>query len=161
VGYVEQALLEEEKVKYRAKLHWVIYLTALAALILSIVFFGLAGALEMTSKKPDVNPTGFIIVGCFFLVISMVYGIPAFIKVKTSEFAVTDRRVIIKIGLISRRTLEMNVSKIENISIDQNIMGRILNYGSIVISGSGGTKETFKNIASPMDFKKAALTEAK
>jgi len=81
--------------------------------------------------------------------------IAPFIRKATSEFAITTKRVIIKVGFISRRTLEMNLSKIETVNVDQSIMGRILNYGSITIIGTGGTKEVFNDIASPMQFRKA------
>jgi len=82
-------------------------------------------------------------------------GIAPFIQRATSEFAITTKRVIIKEGLIARRTLEMNLSKIETVNVDQSIMGRILNYGSITIIGTGGTHEVFHNIAHPMQFRKA------
>lgn len=77
------------------------------------------------------------------------------IQQATSEFAVTTKRVIIKVGLIARRTLEMNLNKIETVNVDQGIIGRILGYGSITIIGTGGTREVFHNIASPMNFRKA------
>jgi uncharacterized membrane protein YdbT with pleckstrin-like domain len=81
--------------------------------------------------------------------------IAPFIRQVTSEFAITTKRVIVKVGFISRRTLEMNLSKIETVNVDQSIMGRILNYGSITIIGTGGTREVFNDIASPMQFRKA------
>ena len=81
--------------------------------------------------------------------------IARFIHRATSEFAITTKRVIIKEGLIARHTLEMNLSKIETVNVDQSITGRILNYGSITIIGTGGTHEVFHNIAHPMQFRKA------
>jgi uncharacterized membrane protein YdbT with pleckstrin-like domain len=72
----------------------------------------------------------------------------------TDEFVITNKRVIIKTGLISRKTFEMNHSKIESINVNQGILGRILGYGSIQIVGSGGTKEVFPNIQSPLEFRK-------
>jgi uncharacterized membrane protein YdbT with pleckstrin-like domain len=72
----------------------------------------------------------------------------------TSEFAITNKRVIIKVGFISRRTLEINLQKIESISVDQTILGRILDYGNIVVIGTGGTKEPFSNISAPMEFRR-------
>ncbi len=73
----------------------------------------------------------------------------------TSEFAVTTRRVIIKVGLISRRTVELNLEKIESIGVDQTILGRIFGYGTIVVNGTGGTHEPFRGIARPLEFRKA------
>ena len=72
----------------------------------------------------------------------------------SDEFAITNKRVIIKTGLISRKTFEMNLSKIESVNVDQSIMGRILGYGTIRIVGSGGTKEEFPNIQKPLEFRK-------
>ena len=72
----------------------------------------------------------------------------------SDEFAITNRRVIIKTGLISRKTFEMNLSKIESVNIDQTILGRILGYGTIIIVGSGGTREIFPKIKNPLEFRK-------
>lgn len=72
----------------------------------------------------------------------------------TDEFAITNKRVIIKTGLISRRTFELNLTKIESVNVDQSILGRILGYGSLQIVGTGGTKEIFPNINKPLVFRK-------
>lgn len=76
------------------------------------------------------------------------------IKQWTSEFVITNKRVIIKTGLISRHTLEMNLSKIESVNVSQSIIGRILGFGSITIVGTGGSTETFNNIKNPVEFRK-------
>jgi uncharacterized membrane protein YdbT with pleckstrin-like domain len=72
----------------------------------------------------------------------------------SSDFAITNRRVIIKVGLFSRRTLEMNLDKVESIHVDQSVIGRMLGYGNIEVIGTGGTREQFVNITSPMEFRK-------
>ena len=72
----------------------------------------------------------------------------------TSEYAITNKRVIIKLGLISRKTLEMNLSKIESVNVEQSIFGRILGYGAITIIGTGGTRETFSDLANPIQFRR-------
>ena len=76
------------------------------------------------------------------------------IAFSTSEFAITNKRVIIKVGLISRRTLEMNLNKIESVNVNQGMLGRMLGYGTIVIVGTGGTKEPFASILDPLGFRK-------
>ncbi len=72
----------------------------------------------------------------------------------TDEFAVTNKRIIIKTGLISRKIVEMNINKLETVNVKQSIFGRMLGYGSIEFTGTGGTKELFSNIAHPTEFKK-------
>ncbi len=76
------------------------------------------------------------------------------IKRYSDEFAVTNKRVIIKTGLIARKTLEMNLNKIESVNVDQSILGRILGYGTVTIIGTGGTREAFEQIADPVEFRK-------
>ena len=91
---------------------------------------------------------------CLFLI-----GIPllllAILRRMTAEFAVTSKRVIIKYGLISRSTIELNLNKIESIGVNQGIFGRIFGYGTITVVGTGGTKEPFRAIADPLAFRRA------
>lgn len=83
----------------------------------------------------------------------------AWIRRWTSEFAVTNKRVVIKVGLISRRMIEMNLSKVESIEVRQDIPGRLVNYGTIVVIGTGGTKEPFTTIDDPLAFRRAVQTQ--
>ncbi|HZK95920.1 MAG TPA: PH domain-containing protein [Prolixibacteraceae bacterium] len=72
----------------------------------------------------------------------------------TDEFTITNKRVVIKTGLISRKTVELNLTKIESVNVDQTIMGRIFGFGNISIIGIGGTREVFVNIRKPLEFRK-------
>jgi uncharacterized membrane protein YdbT with pleckstrin-like domain len=78
-----------------------------------------------------------------------------FIQRKTTELAVTSRRVVVKTGFIQRHTLELNLIKVESVSVEQTLMGRMLGYGTISVIGTGGTKESFNTIADPLRFRKA------
>jgi uncharacterized membrane protein YdbT with pleckstrin-like domain len=71
-----------------------------------------------------------------------------------SEFVITNRRIIIKTGMFARKSVEMNLSKIESVNVDQTIFGRLFGYGSITIIGTGGTREEFDNIAKPLLFRR-------
>ena len=73
----------------------------------------------------------------------------------TSEFAITNKRIITKVGLIRRKTMELNIPKVESVNVDQTILGRILGYGAISIVGTGGSRETFYKISRPLEFRKA------
>ena len=72
----------------------------------------------------------------------------------TDEFAITNKRVVIKTGLISRKTVELNLSKIESVNVNQTVLGRIFGFGNITIIGIGGTREVFVNIRKPLEFRK-------
>ena len=81
--------------------------------------------------------------------------ISAWILRSSSEFAVTNRRVMIKVGLVRRRTLELNLSKVESIEVEQTFWGRLFGYGEIEVIGTGGTRERFAQISAPLEFRKA------
>jgi uncharacterized membrane protein YdbT with pleckstrin-like domain len=72
----------------------------------------------------------------------------------TDEFVITNKRIIMKTGLIAVKTLELNLSKVESVKVNQSVIGRILGFGHVVIIGTGGTQETFVNIRKPSEFRK-------
>ena len=100
-----------------------------------------------------------LVAGAVFLAIGVVLFLAAWIRQWSSEFAVTNKRVIIKVGFISRRTIEINMSKVESVEINQDILGRLLNYGTIVVIGTGGTKEPFALIDDPLAFRRAVQAQ--
>jgi uncharacterized membrane protein YdbT with pleckstrin-like domain len=89
------------------------------------------------------------------VLVGLLLLLAAYIRMMTSEFAVTNKRIIIKTGWISRKTLEMNLAQIENIGVDQGILGRILGYGTIKVSGTGGVAQPFPGITNPLEFRKS------
>ena len=81
-------------------------------------------------------------------------GIYPYLISKFSEFGITNKRLIIKTGIFSRKTLELNLSKIESVNVNQSILGRILGYGSLGVIGTGGTSENFLSIKNPLEFRR-------
>jgi PH (Pleckstrin Homology) domain-containing protein/uncharacterized protein DUF4339 len=79
----------------------------------------------------------------------------AIVTVRTSELVITDRRVLIKVGFIQRHTFEMFISKIESVAVFQSMLGRLFNYGTVTIRGTGGSTESFATIAAPLQFRDA------
>jgi len=152
MGYVEDNLMPGEEVTYRAHLHWVIYLRAIL-----IALLGLALTVAGFSRS---DFSVLVYLGAAVLVVAAVVWFVQWVKSRTSEFAVTNKRVIIKVGLIRRDTLELLLNKVESIGVDQTVTGRIVGYGSIVVVGTGGTRETFRNIARPLDFRKQVQARA-
>ena len=137
MAYIESNLLADETVVHRASLHWLVYWQAILA--------GIAGA-ALVWIEP--------LAGAIAFGLAVVLAIPPFIAKSTSEFGVTSKRVIIKVGLIRRRTLELLLRQVESIQVEQSILGRIFDYGSITLSGTGGVREVFHNIAAPLEFRR-------
>jgi len=152
MGYVDKHLLEGEKVVYRARLHRVIFLPPLALALLGIIV-----AVLINHYFTNRGAAG--IVGAAFLIVAILFAIPRYIRYATSEFAVTNKRVTVKVGLIYRDTLELVLAKVETIGVEQTILGRILNYGTIIFTGTGGTKEPFKGIAKPIEFRERVQSQ--
>ncbi len=89
--------------------------------------------------------------------IGLILWVVAYIRIKSTEIAVTTKRLIVKNGFISRSTIEININKVESIQVDQGMVGRILNYGTLVISGTGTSHAPIKGISEPMAFRKAFI----
>jgi uncharacterized membrane protein YdbT with pleckstrin-like domain len=79
----------------------------------------------------------------------------AWVTRRTTEMVVTNIRVFLKTGWLSRKTIELNLGKVETVSVDQGILGRLLGYGTITVVGTGGTHERFKWVTAPLDFRRA------
>lgn len=137
MGYIESSLLPGERIVARAHLHRIVFLKALIA--------GVTGVAVMYWQPAA---------GAAIAVAGLAMAIPPFITAKSSEFGVTDKRVVIKTGVVRRRTVELLLRQIEAISVDQTVAGRLFNFGSITLSGTGGVKETFENIARPLEFRR-------
>jgi uncharacterized membrane protein YdbT with pleckstrin-like domain len=138
MSYVESNLLPNEQVTYWARLHWIIYM--LPAFVFATAILVAVG--------------GGWIAGIAIAIVGFILLLPPWIKSSSSEFAVTNKRVLIKVGLIRRHSLELLLQKVEGIGVDQGILGRILGYGTITVSGVGGTKEAFRVISNPLEFRR-------
>lgn len=150
MSYVSDHLLPGERVVYRARLHWIAFRWSIFLLILAVVV-AVAGQLVSAS---DLGDTWKLWVPALLAGLALVSALGPWIKVASSEFAVTDKRVLVKIGLLQRDSLETLLSKVEAIGVDQTLLGRMLGFGTITIVGTGGTREAFERIAAPMEFRR-------
>ncbi|MFB3897109.1 MAG: PH domain-containing protein [bacterium] len=148
--YIENNLAVGETIVYQTRLHWLIFSKSMLIFI-GALFFLLGGLFKWISPDAAI---GFYLVAGILCIISSVMFIAKWIQYISSEFGVTNSRVLIKVGFISRHSLELLLTKVEGIGVDQSITGRILNYGTIIVSGTGGTKEAFALIAHPLEFRK-------
>jgi uncharacterized membrane protein YdbT with pleckstrin-like domain len=89
--------------------------------------------------------------------IGLIFWGMAYVRYTSTELAVTTKRTVAKFGFISRHTMEMNLSKIETIQVRQGLLGRIFDFGSLIISGAGIPQEPIPGISQPMEFRRAVL----
>jgi uncharacterized membrane protein YdbT with pleckstrin-like domain len=138
MGFVDRNLLPNEQVTYRAHLSRVIYFFPVCLIVLAV----------------PVAIHGWHEVAWVIAALGLILMVPPWIRSISSEFAVTNKRVVIKVGLVRRHSLELLLQKVEGIGVDQGILGRILGYGTITVSGTGGTREAFRTISRPLEFRR-------
>lgn len=152
MSYVDNVLVQNEKIIYRTKPNIIVFLTPIFILLLAVAvyIFGMNSSLgdyPLFGKVHAYDIAAVILVafGLYQLTISAIIF-------KTAEYALTNKRVIMKIGLFYRDAIEISLSKIESINMDQSILGRILGYGTIVVVGTGGSRDPYTNIDKPLEF---------
>lgn len=126
MSYIQKSLIKGEQVVLQARISWwsQLPLMILGFLLLPVMGFGL---------------------------LLWVIGIARYF---TTEMAITNKRVIAKFGFISRRTVEINLQRIESIQVHQSILGRVFDYGSIIVSGAGNPQAPIPGISDPLGFRK-------
>jgi uncharacterized membrane protein YdbT with pleckstrin-like domain len=125
VSYIDQSLVQGETIVHRAHVSWWSQFW--------LVFLGIL--------------TAVVLVGFVFLAM-------AWIRVHSTEIAITNRRIIAKFGFVQRRTIEININQVEALRVDQGFWGRLLNFGTIIISGTGSSLEPAPDIADPLVFRR-------
>jgi uncharacterized membrane protein YdbT with pleckstrin-like domain len=143
MSYVDKSLIPGEKVMYRASLYrlpflWLI-LPVAAAFVAAVFHFW------------------FVVLGAVF-VAGLIYA-NVWARRASAEFAVTTKRVIVAVGAVRRRTLELMLDKVEGVGVEQTLPGRIFNFGTVTITGSGGTRESFDHIAAPLEFRRQVQSQ--
>ena len=144
MSYLDDHLLTGERIVYRARLHWTIFLTAIIVVVL-----GIALGILLQVVEPAYSLAGAALAG-----VGLLLAIGPAVRYISSEFAVTDKRVLGKLGFIERESKETLLSKVEAIAIDQGVIGRILGFGTVTITGTGGTQESFPRISEPLEFRR-------
>jgi uncharacterized membrane protein YdbT with pleckstrin-like domain len=145
VGYVERHLLPNERVVYKTRLHWILFgrpaIVTLVGVALTVTLGAVTGLEWLWYASLIV-----VLAGLGWATLHAV-------ELLTSEFAVTTTRLIFKVGLIGRYTTELLLGKVESIGVQQTLAGRLLNYGDLVVTGTGGAKEVFARVHDPIEFR--------
>jgi uncharacterized membrane protein YdbT with pleckstrin-like domain len=125
VSYIDESLVEGERILHRARVSWW-------------------------------SQAGFLVLGILLLIVVVGLGflVAAWVKVRSTEIAITNRRVIVKRGFVKRHTVEINLDKVEALKVEQGFWGRMLNYGTIFISGAGTSVAPIDDIADPLVFRR-------
>lgn len=160
--YVERNLVPGETLVYQTRHHWIVLLVPL---IIGLVL-DVAGAALLVWAIDNHDTNGLnvgsytislealAITGGFLLFIGaaiLLYGV---LKRNATEMAVTNQRVLIKTGMGGRKTVDLMLSRVESIGVEETAFGRVIGFGNVIVRGMGGTPETFEKIAHPQEFRR-------
>jgi len=131
LNYVERNLGPGEEIVYRGHIHGIVYLPGILLCL---------------------------------TVVGAVIGIPMlflqWIRCRTTLFVVTNRRVVMRVGILAKSSMEMLNNKIEEVDVRQSLWGRMFNFGTVRLIGVGGSREPFSFIADPGAFRAAVQNSA-
>lgn len=154
MSQVEKNLMEGEKVAYSTRLHWIVLVGPLALWALfAAPGVALLVASANRSGDPNASAQSMMIAGVALLVIAAVILVRGILTRNAVQMAVTNKRVIAKVGIVTRRTVDMLLSRVESVGVEESVMGRMLGYGTVTLRGTGGTPESFNKIAHPLEFR--------
>ncbi len=147
MSYVQRVLQPGETIRRVASVHWIIYLPGGLLLLLALATLVYGEFFSSQHMFWWQILAGLLAVGGLFFLI------PEWFSWWTTEIAVTNHRIIYKTGFIRRLTKEMNMDKVESVEVDQSILGRVLDYGNVVIVGTGEGIEKLLKIARPIELR--------
>ena len=154
MSYVQKVLQPDEQIVYSAPIHWVVYLRSIFFFVFGIAV--LAWFMIQPPLTEDQSPlwnTAILGVGCLLIVLAVFSFLHALIERRSTELVITSRRVIAKTGLVRRHTWEINATKVEGVEVAQSILGRILDFGTVTVKGTGGGTAPIRNIDDPVAFR--------
>jgi uncharacterized membrane protein YdbT with pleckstrin-like domain len=153
MGYVEKNLISGEQVAYRSTLHWVVLLRSMLVAA-ALTALGAVMLVEASNVQGAQYRQAVEILGILAIALGLIDLVAAMIRRSGAEFAVTNKRVIFKTGLMKRSSEELFLNKIESVTVDEGLWGRALNYGTVNVRGTGGTLEPFHKIAHAQEFRR-------
>ena len=161
MSYVEKHLISGETVQYQTQLHWIVMLGhVVIAAVLALIGVGLL-VTPWSSVNGSLVSYAAVLrwAGAVFLVVAAIFLAIGVVRRGATVMALTNKRVIVKTGLASRRTIELLLSRIESVVVEEPALGRVLGYGTVIIRGTGGTPETFERIYHPLQFREQVQSQ--
>ena|SRR3990167_1153903 len=152
--YIRENLLSDETLIFATRPHWIIFMPAVLSFIIALLCYMYGARYFMFDAEIWHGYRLYEMVSMVVGAVGVYWLLTAFITYKTSEYGVTDKRVLMKTGWVRRTSVELFLRKLEAINVDQSIPGRLLNYGTIMIIGTGGTNDPYLYVPTPLHFRK-------
>lgn len=154
MSYVQKHLIEGETIIYETRLHWIVLIgPVLLGVMLGLTGLGMFVLSGRTAADQYTAHQSLMIMGAIFLFGALIFVVRGILWRNATEMTVTNKRVFIKVGLAARRTIELLLSRVESIGVEETVMGRMFGYGTVTVHGTGGTPEVFNMVAYPLEFR--------
>jgi len=158
-SHLQDELMSGEKIIYTAKPHWTVFLAPIGWLIMSIAIYVIGSTHELDWLAIGNAPPFYKIASGICLLLTLVQGGFTWLNYRMTDYAITNRRVLMKTGILHRYTVGILLKKIEVMKVLQPLFGRIFGYGIVMIIGVGGTHDPFPNLPKPLVFRKKVQTQ--
>lgn len=145
MSYIQKNLMANERVIYTTKLNWTLYIKSFVLFLIGLILFA--------DTSHSINNYLISLASIILFLTGIFSAAVTYIKIKTFEFAVTNKRVLIKHGILRTQSFEIMLNKVEAIYVEQNIIERIVNSGTIIIKGTGGSQNPLRNVDNPFQFR--------
>ncbi len=169
--YIQQSLTQDEELVHAGEFHWMYTVSAYSNIVFGVIFgiLILVFAIKMepvmfgnpvfqelsTLQKIQTLHPGIKILTFFVILMGILKFVQMMIVKATTEIAITNKRLVYKRGLVARYVGEMSIDRIEGVNVLQGILGRIFNYGRVMVRGMGVGEVVLPPIAEPVKFRQA------
>lgn len=153
--FVDNNLLENESVLHRGNISWIIFLSHTGAITMTVIAYFICQFLLGWFNLNHFSILLFL--GLVLLLLPLLVG--PYLYMVCTEVVLTNKRFILKTGYFNIKTAEIFIEKIESVTFSQDLLGRIFNYGTISLTGSGGTPVSVHHLRDPSGFRNTALNE--
>ena len=153
MGYAEKNLAPGETILFRARYHWIFYRFAMIVMVLAVA---LAIASWTTRPQQAFNEVGqpLLWLAAGFAAIALIAFLALRFRANLDEFVVTSRRVIRKVGVFAREIQQAPIEKIQDITVEQGVLARMLGYGTVIVeTASENGMIVFPSVAEPEGFR--------
>ena len=152
MSYIERVLQPGEQVRHISSIHWIVYWPGVAVALLAVAAYWFG--------ETRLLPTVWRYTAYALALVAVVLLVREWYEWWITEIAVTNRRVIYKKGFIRLQSREMNMDKVESVQVDQSVLGRMFDFGTVQILGTGEGFEALRTIAGPMKLRNSIITGA-
>jgi uncharacterized membrane protein YdbT with pleckstrin-like domain len=166
MSYIDKNLLPDEKILFRTRKNFIVFRVTAFFLLLTLFFCSnthYANLIndtiyQFTMSIPYLNKMHRL-PAVFFFLLALYSGARQGLLWGTSDYVVTNTRIVMKQGFFDRYVSETRLNTVSHVSVDQSMLGQILNYGTIVINGFGGNQDYFIQVNRPNEFQKAVQSQ--